>query len=79
MTFRMMASLCVCLAAAVSAAETSVRDVPAGWTTVAPREEIKPAFRYEAKGGRAGREAFVIAGDNRDPQRRNRARPARCK
>ena len=53
------------LAGAVAlAAETDIKGLPAGWTAVAPRDEIKPIFRYEAKGGPEGREAFIIAGDN---------------
>jgi predicted amidohydrolase len=37
-----------------------------GWTTAAPREEIKPAFSYDASGGRSGRGALVIAADKRE-------------
>src|SRR5262245_19561211 len=37
-----------------------------GWTQVAPREEIKPMFRYEPTGGRDGKPVLVIAGDQRE-------------
>ena len=41
-------------------------DAPAGWTTAAPREEIRPKFSYDAHGGRDGRGALVIAADGRE-------------
>src|SRR5256885_73043 len=60
----------ICLAwlsgIAALAAETDIKGAPTGWTSLAPRDEIKPIFRYESKGGRNGREAFMIAGDNRE-------------
>jgi predicted amidohydrolase len=40
--------------------------LPPGWTTAAPREEIRPAFRYDATGGRGGRGAFIIESDSRE-------------
>lgn len=40
-------------------------DAPGGWTTAAPREEIRPKFSYEAAGGRDGKGALVIAADGR--------------
>jgi hypothetical protein len=52
----------ISIAASFAMAETT----PEGWTTAAPREEIKPSFKYEAVGGRAGHAALVIAGDNRE-------------
>lgn len=48
------------------AADSSPQNAPAGWTTAAPRDEIKPLFQYQPAGGREGREAWIIAGDNRD-------------
>src|SRR6267142_1280580 len=54
-----------CVVGLMSAAD-ALKDLPAGWTTNAPRDEIKPVFRYEPSGGRAGHAAFVIAGDERD-------------
>ncbi|HZN36441.1 MAG TPA: carbon-nitrogen hydrolase family protein [Pirellulaceae bacterium] len=41
-------------------------DPPAGWTTAAPREELRPTFSFQPSGGRGGRECFVIAGDERE-------------
>jgi predicted amidohydrolase len=39
---------------------------PDGWTTAAPRDEIRPDFSYDAKGGPGGTEAFVIRADQRE-------------
>jgi predicted amidohydrolase len=41
-------------------------DLRSGWTNSAPREEIKPLFSHDAKGGRDGKEALVIAADERE-------------
>src|SRR5262245_32256910 len=37
---------------AAFAADVSPKAAPAGWITIAPRDEIKPTFRYEPDGGR---------------------------
>ena len=37
-----------------------------GWTTVAPREEIRPEFQHEATGGRSGHGALIIRADERE-------------
>jgi predicted amidohydrolase len=39
---------------------------PAGWTTAAPRDEIRPAFAFEAKGGRNGAGGLIIRADQRE-------------
>ena len=49
--------------ATVFAADTKPSVVPDGWTTSAPREEIRPKFSYDAHGGRDGKGGFVIAAD----------------
>jgi predicted amidohydrolase len=41
-------------------------NAPPGWTTAAPRDEIKPLFSYDAKGGRDEKGALVIAADERE-------------
>jgi predicted amidohydrolase len=41
-------------------------DAPLGWTTAAPRDEIKPQCTYVADGGRGGRGCFVLAADERE-------------
>jgi predicted amidohydrolase len=53
-------------AAGALAVETASKTGSGGWTAHAPREEIKPLFRQEASGGREGREALIIAGDQRE-------------
>ena len=39
---------------------------PDGWTTAAPREEIRPAFRYEPAGGVDGQSRLIIEADTRE-------------
>ena len=39
---------------------------PAGWTTAAPRDEIRPEFAYRASAGRSGKGCFVIEHDSRE-------------
>ena len=39
---------------------------PEGWTTAAPRAEIRPSFAYSLGEGREGRSAFMIQHDARD-------------
>ncbi len=39
---------------------------PDGWTTAAPRDEIRPQFAFDAKGGPGGTGCFVIRADQRE-------------
>ncbi len=39
---------------------------PEGWTTAAPREEVRPAFRYEGAGGHRGQGRLIIETDQRE-------------
>ncbi len=39
---------------------------PDGWTTAAPRDEIRPAFAFDPQGGPDGHGAFVIKADQRE-------------
>src|SRR5947209_9178652 len=39
---------------------------PDGWTTAAPRDEIRPAFAYDPQGGPDGKGCFTITADRRD-------------
>ena len=73
--------LCACVIAGVSllawtwlgtAADTSApapspgsEKAPAGWTTGAPRDEIRPDFAYDATGGANGKACFIIKADQR--------------
>jgi predicted amidohydrolase len=39
---------------------------PEGWTTAAPREELRPAFSYQPDGGRRGKSRLIIQTDPRE-------------
>ncbi|HEY6166489.1 MAG TPA: nitrilase-related carbon-nitrogen hydrolase, partial [Verrucomicrobiae bacterium] len=39
---------------------------PAGWETAAPRDEIRPEFRYEPRGGPDRKGSFIIESDRRE-------------
>lgn len=52
--------------ASMFAAEVRESSPPAGWTTEAIREEIRPKFLYDSKAGRSGTGAFIIQTDQRD-------------
>jgi predicted amidohydrolase len=39
---------------------------PDGWQTAAPRDEIRPAFSFEAKGGPTGAGSLVVTHDQRE-------------
>src|SRR5258707_10303903 len=39
---------------------------PNGWTTAAPRDEIRPEFGYDPKGGLEGEGCFTIVADRRE-------------
>ena len=44
-----------------SAADTPARSAPDGWTTAAPRDEIRPAFAYDPAGGADGNSFAHVA------------------
>ena len=46
-------------------AEQAPASAPDGWTASAPRDEIRPEFVYEAKGGPDGKGCFIIKADQR--------------
>src|SRR4051812_37549116 len=39
---------------------TRAEELPGGWTSAAPREEIRPTFAFDAQGGPQGKGALVI-------------------
>ena len=47
-------------------ATASAAEPPEGWQMLSPRDEIRPAFAYEPKGGSAGGERFIIQCDDRE-------------
>lgn len=55
--------------AGVGAAWTTAKeaiDAPPGWTTQAPRDEIRPEFLYASSGGKDDQPRFIITSDARD-------------
>jgi len=51
------------------AAFAAVADVPPdGWQTESPRDEIKPAFRYDPRGGPDRKGSFIIQSDQSEGQ-----------
>ncbi len=64
---RVFAVLCLWAGfAGGTAAEEKSGQPPGGWTTAAPRDEVRPAFSYAPVGGRSGQGCFVITGDERE-------------
>jgi predicted amidohydrolase/tetratricopeptide (TPR) repeat protein len=58
-----LSSSCFCQPAL---AQNGDNGAPDGWKTSAPREELRPKFSYDERGGRNGKGAMVIAADERD-------------
>src|ERR1041384_3729007 len=54
------------LTSAVFTASAKSTAPPAGWTTAAPRDEIKPEFSYHPAGGPDHRGSFTIESDRRE-------------
>jgi predicted amidohydrolase len=55
----------------LSAVDRPVRpasSVPAGWTQHAPRDEIRPTFTFDERGGADGKGAWIIRADHREGQ-----------
>src|SRR5688572_23447938 len=50
----------------IAASAAIGQDAPGGWKAAAPREEIKPSFKYGAKGGPAGSERLISQCDERE-------------
>lgn len=49
-----------------SAQDAPTLNLPDGWSAVAPRDEIRPAFSFKKKSGPHGAGTFVIAHDERE-------------
>jgi hypothetical protein len=64
--FSLLCLLATCWPAAPREDRTSAPRPPAGWTTAAPRDEIRPAFAYEPVGGPDGQGVFVIPAAQRE-------------
>src|SRR5262245_16839369 len=44
----------------------SVQSAPGGWVATAPRDEIRPVFTYDSRGGPDGQGCLVITADRRE-------------
>ena len=56
-----------CLLAALRIADAAVEEAaPDGWTTAAPRDELRPRFEFVPESGRSGRGSLVIEHDQRE-------------
>jgi predicted amidohydrolase len=62
--YLILTACAACVMTALAAA--SDRVAPAGWTTSAPRAELRPKFSYLPHGGRDGNGAFVIEAERRE-------------
>src|SRR5580765_4750496 len=58
-----LAVLSICPVGAI--ASSSALDAPAGWRTASPREEIRPDFAFDQRGGRSGKGEWIIKHDTR--------------
>ena len=63
---RQFTSVACLLVSTMFAAEVRETGAPAAWTTESSRDEIRPKFSYDSKGGRSGSGAFIIESDARD-------------
>jgi predicted amidohydrolase len=63
---RQLALVLVICGTFIAANAASGEDAPGGWKAAAPRDEIKPSFKYEAKGGPTGGERLIIQCDERE-------------
>jgi len=67
MELAMRVSTLVCLALLFSSSrQTIAADIPVGWQTMSPRDELRPKFSYDPKGGPKRNGAFVIVQDERE-------------
>ncbi len=65
MRFSWMCLAVVCQFFVAFAAHAGLLAPPEEWSMRSPREEIRPEFAYEPKGGPQGGPAFIIAADHR--------------
>jgi predicted amidohydrolase len=58
-------SLLILFAFLFASVKANTIDAPDGWSTAAPREEVRPDFSYDPHGGKEGMGSFVIEADGR--------------
>ena len=56
----------VLISPSVNVFSAESQEYPSGWTTKAPRDELRPAFVFEANGGPKQNGSFVISHDSRE-------------
>ena len=67
MRFRAAVPVVLAVLASCSApAGNDAAPAPQGWTPASPREEIRPAFRFDPHGGRDGKGGFIVQHDRRE-------------
>lgn len=54
------------VARALNSSSVSAAATPDGWSTSAPRDELRPLFRHDPRGGPAGQGSFIIESDARE-------------
>ena len=59
-TLVLAATLCALVCSGRAGVRCLAAEAPEGWTTAAPRDEIRPEFAYRPDGGRDGKGCFVI-------------------
>src|SRR5262245_9019882 len=62
----LIAALGMLLATDQYVAQGATSSTPEGWQTASPREELRPRFAFEPKGGADGQGVFVIQTDARE-------------
>lgn len=62
----LLVSVLTTMSLPLMAFEPNATPTPDGWQTAAPRDEIRPAFAYDSKGGRSGKGKLVIEADERE-------------
>jgi predicted amidohydrolase len=65
-TLPAMVGLCSISFLSLLALAQNTGKAPEGWHTAAPREEIRPAFAYQERGGHADKGSLVIQHDGRE-------------
>jgi len=62
----LVAALCAVGSCAARDSGPACEAAPEGWAPASPREEIRPAFRFQPGGGRDGKGSFFIQHDRRE-------------
>ena len=64
-TFTLTLAILLAISTTLCAGSQDPAGAPDGWSTVAPRDEIRPAFSYRPDGGPDGKGSFIIQSDER--------------